>query len=71
MDFFKRLFQKTPDQGAIDIGSSHVKLAVVEKKKSGPAELLYFAVAPTPPMTIKDGSILDAQTLGDVLRYVI
>ena len=71
MDFFKRLFQKTPDQGAIDIGSSHVKLAVVEKKKSGPAELLYFAVAPTPPMTIKDGSILDAQTLGDTIAGLL
>lgn len=71
MDFIKRLFQKAPDMGAIDIGSSHVKLAVVEKKKSGPADLLYFAVAPTPPMTIKDGSILDAQTLGDTIAGLL
>lgn len=67
MDFFKKLFAKAPDQGAIDIGSSFVKLAVVEKKKSGPPELIYFSVAPTPPMTIKDGSILDAQALGDTI----
>lgn len=71
MDFFKRLFQKAPDQGAIDIGSSYVKFAVVEKKKSGPPDLLYFAVAPTPPMTIKDGSILDAQTLGDTIAGLL
>jgi len=71
VDFFKRLFQKAPDMGAIDIGSSSVKLAVVDKKKSGQDELLYFAVAPTPPMTIKDGSILDAQTLGDTIAGLL
>ncbi len=71
MDFIRKLFQKTPDQGAIDIGSSFVKLAVVEKKKTGPPELLYFSVAPTPPMTIKDGSILDAQTLGDTIAGLL
>lgn len=67
MDFIRKLFQKAPDQGAIDIGSSYVKLAVVEKKKAGPPELVYFSVAPTPPATIKDGSILDAQALGDTI----
>ena len=67
MDFIRKLFAKAPDQGAIDIGSSFVKLAVVEKKKTGPPELIYFSVVPTPPMTIKDGSILDAQTLGDTI----
>ena len=71
MDFFKRLFQKAPDLGAIDIGSSFVKFAVVEKKKSGQPDLLYFAQAPTPPMTIKDGSILDAQTLGDTIAGLL
>jgi type IV pilus assembly protein PilM len=67
VDFIRKLFAKAPDQGAIDIGSSFVKLAVVEKKKTGPPELIYFSVVPTPPMTIKDGSILDAQTLGDTI----
>ena len=71
MDFIRKLFHKAPDQGAIDIGSSFVKLAVVEKKKSGPPELVYFSVAPTPPMTIKDGSILDAQTLGDTIAGLL
>jgi type IV pilus assembly protein PilM len=71
VDFIKRLFQKAPDMGAIDIGSSFVKFAVVEKKKSGQPDLLYFAVAPTPPMTIKDGSILDAQTLGDTIAGLL
>lgn len=70
MDFIRRLFQKAPDLGAIDIGSSFVKFAVVDNKKS-PPELLYFAVAPTPPMTIKDGSILDAQTLGDTIAGLL
>lgn len=71
MDFFRKLFAKAPDQGAVDIGSSYVKLAVVEKKKSGPPELLYFAVEPTPPGTIKDGSILDAQSLGDTIAGLL
>ncbi len=67
MDFFKKLFKKAPEQGAIDIGSSNIKFAVVEKVKAGPPKLLHFAVAPTPPMAIKDGSILDAQALGDTI----
>lgn len=71
MDFFKKLFAKAPDQGAVDIGSAFVKLAVIEKKKSGPPELLYFAVEPTPPGTIKDGSILDAQSLGDTIAGLL
>ncbi len=67
LDFFRKLFSKAPEQGAIDIGSSHIKFAVVEKGKGGPPKLVNFAVAPTPPMAIKDGSILDAQALGDTI----
>lgn len=71
MGFFSRWFKSAPDEGAIDIGSAYVKLAVIEKKKSGVHELLYFAVAPTPPMTIKDGAILDAQSLGDTIAGLL
>lgn len=71
MDFIRKLFAKAPDLGAVDIGSSYVKLAVVERKKSGPPELLHFSVAPTPQMAIKDGSIIDAQALGDTISTLL
>lgn len=70
-NFLTKLFSKAPDTGAVDIGSGSIKLAIVEAKKSGPPALLYFSTAPTPPMAIKDGSIIDAQALGDTISSLL
>ena len=67
MDFFRKLFAKAPEVGAIDIGSNTIKVAIVTEKKGSPPVLFRFAHCPTPPMTIKDGAIVDAQALGDAI----
>lgn len=67
MEFFRKLFAKAPETGAIDIGSNTIKVAIVTEKKGGPPTLFRFAHCPTPAMTIKDGAIVDAQALGDAI----
>lgn len=70
MDFFKRLFSKAPETGAIDIGSNTIKVAMVTEKGSN-VTLYRYAQCPTPPMTIKDGAIVDSQLLGDTIHNLL
>ncbi len=62
---------KAPDYGAIDIGSSTIKICQVTKAKSGAVQLFRFATCPTPPMTIKDGSIVDSRVLGEAIKSAL
>ncbi|MGE0491807.1 MAG: type IV pilus assembly protein PilM [Vulcanimicrobiota bacterium] len=71
MDFFRKLFSKAPELGAIDIGSNMIKVAIVNEKKGAPPELYRYAQCATPPMTIKDGSIVDAQLLGETIAGLL
>ena len=73
MDFLKKLFNlKAKEEVAgLDIGSNTIKLASVARTSNGYA-LTRFFKCPTPPMTVKDGAIIDArvlgETIGDLLR---
>ncbi len=71
MEWFKKLFSKAPELGAIDIGSNTIKVAIVNEKKNALPELYRYAQCPTPPMTIKDGSIVDAQLLGETIAGLL
>src|SRR5258708_2470404 len=60
--------EKAPENGAIDIGSSTIKICQVIKTKAGGMQLFRFTTCPTPPMTIKDGSIVDSRVLGEAIK---
>lgn len=72
MDFFKKLFggSRAPMVGGLDVGSSMIKVAQVRKTSSG-AQLVAFGACPTPPMTIRDGAVVDARMLGDAIRQLL
>ncbi len=68
--FLKKWFSKAPTIGAIDIGSNTIKVAMVNAGKGG-VSLYRLAIAPTPPMTIKDGSVVDSAVLGDAIKNLL
>ncbi len=70
MNFLKRLIGRKEEVAGIDIGSSTIKIAQVSKAPNG-YQFTRFASCPTPPMTIKDGSIVDARGLGETIRELI
>ncbi|HXE71713.1 MAG TPA: type IV pilus assembly protein PilM [Candidatus Nitrosotenuis sp.] len=70
MDWFKKLFKGKEEVAGLDVGSSTIKIAQVARTQTGYA-LTRFAYCPTPPMTIKDGAIVDARVLGDTVRQLM
>jgi type IV pilus assembly protein PilM len=71
LGFLKNIFgKKVPDVGAVDIGSNTIKICQITGTANN-AVLFRFATCPTPPMTIKDGSIVGSQALGDVLKSAL
>jgi len=70
MSFIKQLFGGKQVIGGLDLGSSTIKLAQLNKTQTG-YQLAKLAIAPTPPMTIKDGIIVDARVLGDAIRQLL
>ena len=70
MDFIKNLFGSKPAVGGLDIGSSSVKVAQVSRSASGSLTLDKLASLPTPPMAVKDGTIVDSRVLADTIRQL-
>jgi type IV pilus assembly protein PilM len=70
MNILKRWFGHKEEVAGLDIGSSTIKIAQVTKTPSGYA-YSRFASCPTPPMTIKDGSIVDARVLGETIHQLM
>lgn len=67
---FQKIFGARADVVGLDIGSSTIKMCQIEKTPAG-YQLKRFALCPTPPMTIKDGAIVDARVLGEEIRRLI
>ena len=70
MDVFRRLFVKPQEVCGIDIGSNTIKIASVLRDGKS-VKLTRYASCPTPPATIKDGAIVDAQALGEAIRALL
>ncbi|MGM9999199.1 MAG: type IV pilus assembly protein PilM [Candidatus Bruticola sp.] len=74
MDFIngllKKIFKKEEEVCGMDIGSSAIKVAAMVRGKKG-LQLTRYASCSTPPATIKDGAIVDAQTLGETIRELL
>ncbi|MBQ7529903.1 type IV pilus assembly protein PilM [bacterium] len=69
--FFKQLFNKEREEFyGIDVGSSTIKIVSIAKSGKG-FEFTRCAVCPTPPATVKNGSVVDAQSLSDVIREIL
>jgi type IV pilus assembly protein PilM len=70
--FLKGLFSgsKSPEVAAIDMGSNSVKICQIGGNIASP-QLYTFISRPTPPMTVKDGTIIGSQALGDTIRAAI
>ena len=54
----------------IDIGARHIKIAVLGKSGKG-YSLSNFAVTPTPPESVVDGEIENADAIGDAIKKLI
>lgn len=67
MKFIKRLFAGKGVIGGVDLGTHSIKIAQIQKTPTG-LQLVRFTEGPTPALTIKDGQIIDARTLGDTLK---
>jgi type IV pilus assembly protein PilM len=73
MEFLKKIFgsfKPKEEVAGIDIGSSAIKLLSVTRTSNGYACTRFFT-CPTPPMTIKDGQIIDARALGGTIGDLI
>ena len=69
--FLKGLFgPKSPEVGAVDLGSSTIKICQIVGPATSP-KFFRVATCPTPPMTIKDGSIVGSQALGDTIKQAL
>lgn len=64
---FKQLLNPSEEICGLDIGSNTIKALLTERDKQG-IRLTRFASCPTPPASIKDGAIVDAQALGVAIR---
>ncbi|MCR5661493.1 MAG: type IV pilus assembly protein PilM [bacterium] len=65
-----KVFKHKENIAGIDIGSNTIKIASASKTSSGFAFTRFYS-CPTPPMTIKDGAIVDARTLGDTISVLL
>lgn len=73
MEFLKKiqsLFKPKEELVGIDIGSNSIKLASVSRTSNGCALTRLYS-CPTPPMTIKDGAIIDAHALGETIGALL
>lgn len=74
MDFIngllKKIFKKEEEVCGMDVGSNTIKVAAMVRGKKG-LQLTRYASCPTPPATIKDGAIVDAQTLGETIKELL
>lgn len=70
MNILKKLFKGKEEVAGIDIGSSTIKIGQATKSPNG-YQYTRFAWCPTPPMTIKDGAIVDARVLGETIRQLL
>lgn len=70
MQFFKRLFGGKGVVGGVDLGTSSIKMAQIQKGSNG-LKLVRFAEGPTPALTIKDGQLIDPRVLGDTLKSLL
>ena len=72
LSFIKGLFggSKIPAVGAIDMGSSMIKICQIGGTLAAP-QMYKIATCPTPPMTVKDGSIVGSQALGDAVKSAL
>lgn len=72
LGFLKGLFggSKSPELAAIDMGSNSIKICQIGGTQQAP--LLYRVIStPTPPMTVKDGTIIGSQALGDTIKSAL
>lgn len=74
MNFINKLLQvvtgKKEEVAGIDIGSDTIKIASATRA-GGKFSITRFASCPTPPMTIKDGAIVDARLLGETIATLL
>ena len=70
LGFLKQWIGRKDEVAGIDIGSSTIKIGQVTKAPNG-YQYTRFACCPTPPMTIKDGSVVDARLLGEAIRNLM
>ncbi len=70
MNLLKSMFGNKAVVGGLDLGSSSIKVGRIDKTSSG-LQLMSLAVGPTPPMTIKDGSIVDSRVLGENIKSLL
>ncbi|MBQ7501706.1 type IV pilus assembly protein PilM [bacterium] len=69
--FFKKVLKRNDEVCGIDIGSSVIKVASAIRTVNNGIKFTRYASCPTPSATIKDGAIVDAQTLGDTIRDLL
>jgi type IV pilus assembly protein PilM len=71
LKFIKGLFgPKSPETGALDIGSNTIKLCQVMGTMSN-LQLFRFVTCSTPAAAIKDGAIMESSSLGEAIREMI
>jgi len=70
MQFLKQLFAGRGIGGGLDLGTYAIKMCQIQKTASG-YQLTKFAQGPTPSLTIKDGQIIDAKTLGEQVKNML
>ncbi|HEY4002130.1 MAG TPA: type IV pilus assembly protein PilM, partial [Candidatus Xenobia bacterium] len=63
-------FFKKDIVGGLDIGTSSIKIAQVNKEKNT-LQLHRVNMGPSPAMAIKDGQIVDARVLGDAIKQLV
>lgn len=71
MSFFQKLFSSGPSTVlGLDIGSSAIKIAQLGKTTDG-LKIHKLAIAPTPPMAMKDGNIVEIAPLAEKVKELV
>lgn len=70
MSLIKNLFGGKGVVGGLDLGSNTIKVTQVNKTSAG-FQLVRLALGPTPPMSIKDGNIVESRVLGDAIKQLL
>ncbi|MHB2019431.1 MAG: type IV pilus assembly protein PilM [Candidatus Xenobia bacterium] len=70
MSFLKNIFGGKQIVAGLDIGSSSIKIAQINKDKNQ-LTLDRIAIGPSPAMAIKDGQIVDARVLGEAIKQLV
>lgn len=70
MSIFKSLLSSKSIIGGLDIGTQFIKIAQVSKISSG-YQLDKMGIAPTPPMCIKDGAVINVDALSESIKHLI